>query len=211
MATMSGTRSLRQLNALKVRNAAGFLALFSVLCIPARATASAVTPGQSAPPETVSLQIENNPEGVGGVVLQAYVKADIGAVWSIVTDMKKIQALFPHILAIEFLKNEPSPVDDVVKKLWTYKLSSMLGTKVLQVETTNNSQTHVARWKRVSGELSAFEGKWVLTAPPEYPGYTHILYESFIDGGFFAPQFLTNRLNMQDTQHMIEELRKELR
>ncbi len=188
----------------------GLLAGFMLLSQPADSAPAAAPAGQKAPTQKVVTQMEKNKQGMEGVVLQAYVKADIGTVWDIVTDSKKVKGLFPNILSIEFMKDESSPDKNVVSKLWTYKLSSPLGTKVLQVETMNDKETYTARWKRISGDLKDFQGKWVLTSPPEYPGYTHILYESFVEGGFFVPQFLTNRLNKKDTDSMIVELKKEL-
>ena len=188
----------------------GLLAGFVLLSLPAYSAEAVAPAGGKAPTAKVTVQTEKNKEGVQGVVLQAYVKADIGTVWDIVTDSKKVKGLFPNILSIDFIKDESSPNKNVVSKLWTYKLSSPLGTKVLQVETMNDKETYTARWKRVSGDLKAFEGKWVLTSPAEYPGYTHILYESFVEGGFFVPQFMTNRLNKKDTESMIVELKKEL-
>ena len=195
---------------MKTHASFGLLAGFMLLSLSPCSAQAGAPAGEKAPTAKVTTQMEKNKEGVQGVVLQAYVKGDIETVWDIVTDSKQVKGLFPNILSIDFIKDESSPGEKVVKKLWTYKLSSPLGTKVLQVQTTDEKETRTVRWKRISGDLKAFEGKWVLTSPREYPGYTHILYESFVEGGFFVPQFITNRLNMKDTDAMIVDLKKEL-
>lgn len=169
-------------------------------------------PACQAPPPAPTVVASKDANGVEGVVLTAWVKADVQTVWSILEHTPSIPDLFDNVKQVKLLEKVDTGAGSGGRETWEYQyeLSSPIGVKVLNVEIQDDPATHVSTWKRTSGDLSAFEGKIAVSPAAQYPGYVQVVYESYIDGGFFAPQAITNRLNREDAEAMVPRLEKML-
>lgn len=192
--------------------AASALLLF-IIMVSARLIFAAPPPPPNtvvAPPSTVRLSMSKNNFGVEGVVLQFYIKGEVDDVWKIVTNSQLVPVLFKSVKSVVHVKKEESGQEKVDKNLWTYQLDSPIGVNTLQVVTEDDHNNHIAKWKRISGDLNFFGGEWNLKPAKKYKGYTFVIYKNFIDGGTFAPQFITNKLNREDATEMVPRLKEQL-
>ncbi len=185
----------------------------SVACVGAQATSDGLVPAAcQATPPVPTVVAGKDANGVEGVVLTCWVKGDAQAVWSVLEHTPNIPQLFDNVKQVKLLEKVDTGAAPGGRETWEYQyeLSSPIGVKVLNVEIQDDPATHVSTWKRTSGDLSAFEGKIAVSPAAQYPGYVQVVYESYIDGGFFAPQAITNRLNREDAEAMVPRLEKML-
>lgn len=161
-------------------------------------------------PPPPALTSDTDANGIEGVSVTAYIKGDPQAVWNVIADTPNIGRLFDNVKGVKLVKEDSDPSAHGVLESWEYQynLSSPIGTKIVNLEVTENSKDLTANWKRVSGDLKAFEGSWAVSAAPQFQGYTKVVYKSYIDGGFFAPQVITNKLNKDDALAMVPKLQQ---
>jgi len=167
-------------------------------------------PSSKKPTDEVSIELRKTEDGIGGVVLSAYLEGSVEKVYDIVSNVPNIHELFPSFQSVEFIRSVETHDPHIVKNLWTYNIKSPFGTKVLEILTTGRAKEHIVEWKRVAGDLRIFQGKWILHPAKDYPGYMHLEYRSYVDGGFFTPQFLVDILNKRDAADMILIMREKL-
>jgi carbon monoxide dehydrogenase subunit G len=144
-------------------------------------------------------------EGVQGYALTAYIKADRREVWDLIADTARVQAIFPDVRAqkVREKETETPGASDI---LWQYTIHTAIGDKVLEVRVQEDAEKGTLQWERISGDLGAFEGTGKVSACPEYPGYTRLEYNHFVDAGVMAPQFLTNRSNKHDLLQLVPNI-----
>lgn len=179
--------------------------LLGLVILQAGLLGSAARSAAADPPDPVFITTKDA-NGVEGIQVTGYVKADPALVWSVISDVIHIGLLFENVKNVKFMKDLPS-TPPVISAEYEYTFSSPLGIKIVDIEVDRNPATRTSTWKRLAGDLSAFEGQCVVTASTDYPGYTKFVYGNFIDGGFFAPQVITDSLNRTDIENMLPKLR----
>lgn len=170
-----------------------FLLAAGVLLAP---TARAQSGG--VPPTEARFTFEPNGEGVRGLQMEMFVKADPDRVWKAVTSPAKAPWLFKDVKRL---------VRSDQGGLWDYHLRSPLGDKVVTCKLRRNDRGRELHWKRVSGDLSHMSGYIKVGVDPRYPEHARVRYASFIDPGALFRALMTNAKRQRTVEFTVDRIR----
>jgi ribosome-associated toxin RatA of RatAB toxin-antitoxin module len=122
-------------------------------------------------------------------------------IWSVLTDCHHTSEFIPDLKSCRILQNgEDSQItEQQVKFSWFLP-------KITYVFQSNYQKFKRIDFKKVSGDLKALEGSWVLEEISDGRG-TILTYSVFVDPGFFIPQWLARRILRKDLPKVLLALR----
>jgi hypothetical protein len=131
------------------------------------------------------------------------IQASPEAIWSVMIDCSQASVFVPGLRRCRRLAAAPdgrwADIEHEVRYSW------LLPT-VRYVFRAQYDRPRRIDFHRVSGDLKAEEGTWLLTPTPDGAA-TVVEYEVYIDPGFWIPQFLLNRSLRKDLPAALVGLR----
>jgi hypothetical protein len=114
-------------------------------------------------------------------------------VWGVLTDCDHAASFIPGVKSCRRLKSAPDGSWDIVEQEAKY---SWLMPAITSVIRADYKRPERIDFKRVSGDLKAEDGYWMLVDPPPQAGgsddsrETMVEYELHVEPGFWIPKFL---------------------
>jgi uncharacterized protein YndB with AHSA1/START domain len=125
------------------------------------------------------------------------------AIWSVMTDCHQALAFVPGLKLCRRIEGAPdgrwAEIEQEVRYSW-------LLPEVRYVFRADYDRPHRIDFHRVSGDLKAEEGTWLLTPTADGTG-TVVQYEVYLDPGFWIPKFLVTRSLRKDLPAALSGLR----
>jgi hypothetical protein len=139
----------------------------------------------------------------GRVLAAVLVKASPEAIWGVMTDCKQAPLFVPGLKRCSRIAGAADgsweDFEQVVQYSW------FLPT-VRYVLRATYDRPHRIQFRRIRGDLKDEEGSWLLTPTPGGSA-TLVLYEVYVDPGFWVPQVLVNRTLRKDLPTALAGLR----
>lgn len=124
-------------------------------------------------------------------------------IWSVMTDCDQARAFVPGLKGCRRIDEASdgrwADIEQVVRYSW-------LLPEVRLVFRADYDRPHRVDFHRISGDLKAEEGTWLLTPTADGSG-TLVQYEVYVDPGFSIPQFLVTRSLRKDLPTALTGLR----
>jgi ribosome-associated toxin RatA of RatAB toxin-antitoxin module len=122
-------------------------------------------------------------------------------IWSVLTDCDHTPEFIPNLKSCRILQHgeDTQITEQQVKFSW-------LLPKITYVYQSNYHKFKRIDFKKVSGDLRALEGSWVLEEIGD-GRRTILTYSVFSDPGFFIPQWLVRRILRKDLPKVLLALR----
>jgi Polyketide cyclase / dehydrase and lipid transport len=140
----------------------------------------------------------------GRVLAAVLVKASPEAIWGVMTDCKQAPLFVPGLKRCSRIARAADgsweDFEQVVQYSW------FLPT-VRYVLRAVYERPHRIQFRRISGDLKDEEGSWLLTPTPDGSA-TLVLYEVYVDPGFWVPQVLVTRTLRKDLPTALAGLRE---
>lgn len=131
------------------------------------------------------------------------IQASPQAIWSVLTDCKEAQAFVPGLRRCRRIDGATdgqwADIEQEVRYSW-------LLPEIRYVFRADYDPPHRIRFHRISGDLKAEEGTWLLTPTADGSG-TVVQYDVYLDPGFWIPQFLVTRSLRKDLPAALAGLR----
>jgi uncharacterized protein YndB with AHSA1/START domain len=142
------------------------------------------------------------PRGRVGAAVR--IPASPEAIWSVMTDCAQAPLYVPGLKSCRRIDGAPDgrweDIEHVVRYSW-------LLPAVRYVFRAQYDRPHRIDFRRVSGDLKAQEGTWLLTRTPDGSA-TVVEYEIYLEPGFWIPQFLVARSLRKDVPAVLSGLRE---
>ena len=139
----------------------------------------------------------------GRVLAALLIKASPEAIWGVMTDCKQAPLFVPGLKRCSRIAGAADgsweDFEQVVQYSW------FLPT-VRYVLRATYDRPHRIQFRRIRGDLKDEEGSWLLTPTPGGSA-TLVLYEVYVDPGFWVPQVLVNRTLRKDLPTALAGLR----
>jgi uncharacterized protein YndB with AHSA1/START domain len=125
------------------------------------------------------------------------------AIWSVMTDCNQAMAFVPGLKRCRRIDGAPDGSWEDIEHEVRY---SWLLPTVRYVFRADYERPHRIHFHRISGDLKAEEGTWLLTQTTDGSG-TLVQYDVYLDPGFWIPQFLLTRSLRKDLPAALSGLR----
>ncbi len=139
----------------------------------------------------------------GRVLAAVLIKASPEAIWGVMTDCKQAPLFVPGLKRCSRIGGAADgsweDFEQVVQYSW------FLPT-VRYVLRATYDRPHRIQFRRISGDLKDEVGSWLLTPTPDASA-TLVLYEVYVDPGFWVPQVLVSRTLRKDLPAALAGLR----
>lgn len=155
------------------------------------------------PPQTLDIKEVTNEDGIDGITVNFFVKGKPEEVWKYISDVEHLNKLFPAVKKIVKVKEI-----DANTILWNYTLESALGTKIFNVNRTNDEKFFSIKWKRTDGDMKYYGGSWKIIASDKFPGWVDCTYSNFVNAGWYIPYFKVKATSKENAEAMVPSLRK---
>ncbi len=136
--------------------------------------------------------------GAMALTATAYLRGDVESTWKVITDPSAGASLFDSIVSIK----------SSGKNIWNYALSSPIGEKEIRCSVAMNRSARSVTWKRISGSLVRFEGRFQVDDAPDYPGHVKVTYLSIIDPGVIGRLLMTKNRRREMAKTMFPRLQR---
>ena len=140
----------------------------------------------------------------GRVRAAVRIPAPAESVWNVMTDCVQAPRYVPGLKHCRRIDGAPDGRWDDIEHEVRY---SWLLPAVRYVFRAEYERPHRMDFHRISGDLKAEEGTWLLTQTPDGAA-TVVEYEVYLDPGFWIPQFLVARLLRKDVPAVLSGLRE---
>ncbi len=149
--------------------------------------------------------IENvtNPEGIHGLKAAFLVKARAEAVWSLLTDYKRLPGILGNVEELRVLDEnaQGARVRLRVRAAW------MSFDYILQRDYEQPGRR--LTYRRVEGDLSSVSGEWVIRRGPD-DEHQLVVCQSYVDIGSFLPTALVRNHAAEDLRETARRMRQHL-
>jgi ribosome-associated toxin RatA of RatAB toxin-antitoxin module len=189
-----------------------YLLWMAVLLLPARVPAAqggwVVEPGiekrLAAGEVVVQTTSQIDPAAPRGRIRAAIViPASPQVIWGVVTDCDQARAFVPGLKRCRRIDEAPdgrwADIEQDVRYSW-------LMPEIRCVFRAEYDRPHRIDFHRVSGDLKAEEGTWLLTPTADGSG-TLVQYEVYVDPGFSIPQFVVSHSLRKELPAVLTGLR----
>ena len=139
----------------------------------------------------------------GRVRAAVRINASPQAIWSVMTDCDQAVAFVPGLKRCRRIGSAPDGRWDDIEHEVRY---SWLLPTVRYVFRADYDRPHRIDFHRISGDLKAEEGTWLLTQSADGSG-TVVEYDVYLDLGFWIPKFLVTRSLRKDLPAALSGLR----
>jgi Polyketide cyclase / dehydrase and lipid transport len=147
---------------------------------------------------------EIDPAGPQGRARAAVrINASPQAIWSVMTDCNEAVAFVPGLKRCRRIDGAPDGRWEDIEHEVRY---SALLPAVRYVFRADYDRPRRIDFHRISGDLKAQEGTWLLTRTADGTG-TVVEYDVYLDPGFWVPQFLVTRSLRKDLPAALSGLR----
>jgi Polyketide cyclase / dehydrase and lipid transport len=126
------------------------------------------------------------------------------AIWSVMTDCHQAIAFVPGLRRCRRIDSAPDGHWEEIEHEVRY---SWLLPVVRYVFRADYERSHRIDFHRISGDLKAEEGTWLLMQTADGTA-TVVEYDVYLDPGFWIPQFLATRLLRKDLPAALNGLRE---
>jgi coenzyme Q-binding protein COQ10 len=140
----------------------------------------------------------------GRVRAAVRIPASAETVWNVMTDCAQAPRYVPGLKRCRRIDGAPDGRWEDIEHEVRY---SWLLPEVRYVFRAEYERPHRMDFHRISGDLKAEEGTWLLTQTPDGTA-TVVEYEVYLDPGFWIPQFLVARLLRKDVPAVLSGLRE---
>jgi uncharacterized protein YndB with AHSA1/START domain len=139
----------------------------------------------------------------GRVRAAVLIRAPAQTVWKIMTDCGQLVLFVPGLKGCRRIDGDPQGRWEDIEHDVRY---SWLLPTVRYVVRAEYDRPRRIDFRRVSGDLRAEQGSWLLTPTPDGSA-TLVEYEVYVDPGFWIPQFLVVRSLRRDLPAALTGLR----
>jgi uncharacterized protein YndB with AHSA1/START domain len=139
----------------------------------------------------------------GRVRAAVRINASPQEIWAVMTDCNQAIAFVPGLKRCRRIDSAPDGRWDDIEHEVRY---SRLLPSVRYVFRADYDRPHRIEFHRISGDLKAEEGSWLLTQTADGSG-TVVEYDLYLDPGFWIPQFLVTRSLRKDLPAALVGLR----
>jgi uncharacterized protein YndB with AHSA1/START domain len=139
----------------------------------------------------------------GRVRAAVRIAASPQAIWSVMTDCAQAPFYVPGLKSCRRIDGAPDGHWEDIEHEMRY---SRFLPEVRYVFRAEYDRPHRMDFRRISGDLKAEEGTWLLTPTPGGAA-TVVEYEVYLDPGFWIPQFLVTRSLRKDVPAVLSGLR----
>jgi uncharacterized protein YndB with AHSA1/START domain len=139
----------------------------------------------------------------GRVRAAVRINASPQAIWSVMTDCNQAMAFVPGLKRCRRIDGAPDGRWDDIEHEVRY---SWLLPAVRYVFRADYDRPHRIDFHRISGDLKAEEGTWLLTQTADGAG-TVVEYDVYVDPGFWIPQILVTSSLRKDLPAALNGLR----
>jgi uncharacterized protein YndB with AHSA1/START domain len=140
----------------------------------------------------------------GSVRAAVRIPAPAETVWDVMTDCTQAPLYVPGLKRCRRIDGAPDGHWEDFEHEVRY---SWLLPAVRYVFRAEYQRPHRMSFHRISGDLKAEEGTWLLTQTPDGAS-TVVEYEVYLDPGFWIPQFLVARMLRKDVPAVLSGLRE---
>jgi len=140
----------------------------------------------------------------GRVRAAVRIPASADSVWNVMTDCAQAPLYVPGLKRCRRIDAAPDGRWEDIEHEVRY---SWLLPAVRYVFRAQYERPHRMDFHRISGDLKAEEGTWILTQTPDGTA-TVVEYEVYLDPGFWIPRFLVARLLRKDVPAVLSGLRE---
>jgi hypothetical protein len=139
----------------------------------------------------------------GRVLAAVLIKASPEAIWAVMTDCKQAPLFVPGLKRCSRIASAADGSWEDFEQVVQYSWFLPTVRYVLRAEYDRPLRI---RFRRISGDLKDEEGSWLLT-PTHDRSATLVLYEVYVDPGFWVPQVLVSRTLRKDLPAALAGLR----
>jgi uncharacterized protein YndB with AHSA1/START domain len=139
----------------------------------------------------------------GRVLAAVLIKASPEAIWGVMTDCKQAPLFVPGLKRCSRIGGAADGSWEDFEQVVQYSWFLPTVRYVLRAEYDRPLRI---RFRRISGDLKDEEGSWLLT-PTHDGSATLVLYEVYVDPGFWVPQVLVSRTLRKDLPAALAGLR----
>jgi uncharacterized membrane protein len=180
--------------------------LLAALTAPLRGAADGVTLSAAdwaalLDKHAVEITEVSSPDGAHGVRALFAVVAPRERVWGTLVDYENFPKIFKGIDRMNVLEQD---AHHAVVELW---VEGEIGRVHYVLERLYEHPGHRLSWRRLSGDLDRIEGSWEIRDTPR-PGTLLLVYESYVDIGWFVPSSLYVWIAKRRTAEMATTLRR---